>query len=141
METQATLAPNVPSPNTDSSRGIYRGVVLVFLGATFLGTVASVAASVLFSNTVLLDVAVTLGISTGVLIGVAISQRRRARSSRREPQVGTAFAPEDSKAPSDDSSSASRFTLISRVMALLRRATQWLRHFGLLGWIRIVTAV
>jgi regulator of protease activity HflC (stomatin/prohibitin superfamily) len=141
METQTTPAPNAPSTNTDSSRGIYRGVVLVFLGATFLGTVASIAASVMFSNTVLLDVAVTLGISTGVLIGVAISQRRRARSPRREPQVGAAFAPEDSKVPSDDSSSASRFTLISRVKAQLGRAAQWFRHFGLLGWIRIATAV
>jgi regulator of protease activity HflC (stomatin/prohibitin superfamily) len=113
----------------------------VFLGATFLGTVASVAASVVFSNVVLLDVAVTLGISSGILIGVAISQRRRARPPSGELPAGNAPASENRKPPSDVSSSENRLRLISRVKAPFGRAAHWVRHFGLIGWIRVGTAV
>src|SRR5580700_1182990 len=108
MGTTTILSRDLPAPNPDSGRGIYRGVVLVFLGATFLGTVASVAASVVFSNVVLLDVAVTLGISSGILIGVAISQRRRARPPSGELPAGNAPASENRKPPSDVSSSENR---------------------------------
>src|ERR1700723_1425574 len=141
MRTTTILSRDLPAPNPDSSRGIYRGGVLVFLGAMFLGTVASVAASVVFSNVVLLDVAVTLGISSGILTGVAISQRRRARPPRGELPAGNASPSENSKAPPDIASSENRHGLISRVKALFNRAAHWLRHFGLIGWIRIGTAV
>jgi len=53
--------------------------MLVLLAAAFLGTLSAVSGGLLLENLVLLDVAVTLGISTGVLAGVALAQRERAK--------------------------------------------------------------
>jgi regulator of protease activity HflC (stomatin/prohibitin superfamily) len=68
-----------PSPvHSGQSKDPYRGAVLVLLVATFVAALSAVTAGWLFQNVILLDVAVTLGIATGILCGVALAQRERA---------------------------------------------------------------
>jgi uncharacterized protein (DUF2126 family) len=83
-----------------------------------------------FSNAVLLDVTVALGISAGILIGVAITEHRRTKARRGELPEHAAVTPEDARPPSDISSSANRGKLISRLLATLTRIAHWLRDFG-----------
>jgi len=79
VETQRPATPDPPSPHSPLRRDPYRGAMLVLLAAAFLGTLSAVSGGLLLENLVLLDVAVTLGISTGVLAGVALAQRERAK--------------------------------------------------------------
>ena len=72
-----------PSLDSDSVRDPYRGVVLVLLSATLVGTVGAAAGARALANPVLLDVAVSLGIWTAILIGLSLTQAARAR-----PQIG-----------------------------------------------------
>ena len=65
--------PGPSSPHSDSTRDPYRGVVVVLLALAVLGTVGALAGGLTLSNPVLLDAAVTLGLSAGMLIGVALT--------------------------------------------------------------------
>jgi len=51
----------------------------VLLAAAFLGALSAATGGWLLGTLILLDVAVTLGISTGVLAGVAVAQNERAK--------------------------------------------------------------
>ena len=77
-----TLKPGMPdpsSPQPDSTSDPYRGAILVLLAAAGLGSVGAVIGGMWLGSLVLLDVAITLGISTALLGGVALAQRERAR--------------------------------------------------------------
>ena len=74
--------PDSPASHSDSIRDPYRGVVIVLLALAALGTLSALAGGVALANPVLLDAAVTLGLSTGVLLGVALIQTARARPQR-----------------------------------------------------------
>jgi regulator of protease activity HflC (stomatin/prohibitin superfamily) len=79
QETQGSAIPEEPSPRRLLSRDPYRGTILVLLAAAFLGALSAATGGWLLGNLILLDVAVTLGISTGVLAGVAVAQNERAK--------------------------------------------------------------
>jgi hypothetical protein len=65
----------LPGPSLDP----YRGVVFVLLALALLGTAGALAGGATFPDPLLLDTAVTLGIATGILVGVALAQAARAR--------------------------------------------------------------
>jgi hypothetical protein len=62
----------------------YRGVVIVLLALACLGTVAAAFGAMTLGNPVVLDAAVTLGLSTGILIGVASVQHARAKPPKSD---------------------------------------------------------
>jgi regulator of protease activity HflC (stomatin/prohibitin superfamily) len=62
----------------------YRGVVIVLLALACLGTVAAAFGAMTLGNPVVLDAAVTLGLSTGVLIGVVRVQQARAKPPKSD---------------------------------------------------------
>jgi regulator of protease activity HflC (stomatin/prohibitin superfamily) len=121
------------SPDSGSSRDPYRAAVLVLLAASLLGAAGAIAGLKWIANPVLLDVAVTLGIAAGVLIGVAFAQTVRVRLPKkikeiREPDL--ALPPE----PLPDTR-IRYFKAISQVRARLRvfgvitaPIWQWLRN-------------
>jgi len=84
MEVRHASEPPSPEPNTADP---YRGAILVLLAAAFLGMCGALFAGIEIGNPVLVDTAMTLGISTGVLIGVALAQRARATPSATVAQV------------------------------------------------------
>jgi regulator of protease activity HflC (stomatin/prohibitin superfamily) len=61
------------------SKDPFRGAILVLLVAAFVATAAAGAAGSVFQNAILIDLAVTFGIFTFVLCGVALAQRERAK--------------------------------------------------------------
>jgi regulator of protease activity HflC (stomatin/prohibitin superfamily) len=78
---------NPSAPNRDP----YRASILVLLAATSAGALAALAGGLLIGNLMLLDVAATLGISSGVLFGVAVAQKERrtpSPCSTEEPLTG-----------------------------------------------------
>jgi regulator of protease activity HflC (stomatin/prohibitin superfamily) len=79
VEMPGSAMPDPPSSQSHLSRDPYRGAILVLLAAALLGTAGAVAGGLLLESLVLLDVAVTLGISSGVLAGVALAQHERAK--------------------------------------------------------------
>ena len=76
--------------HSDSDRDPYRGVVIVFLAMALLGTAGAAAGGLMLANRVLLDAAVALGLSTGVLVGVAAAQAARGRPPQSD--TGSAIA-------------------------------------------------
>jgi hypothetical protein len=71
-ETVEMKEPEVPaSPPSGRGRDPYRGVVLVLLVAGLVGTAAAIVAGVMTSNAVLFELAITLGLATELLTGVA----------------------------------------------------------------------
>src|ERR1700680_2512200 len=62
----------------------YRGVVIVLVALACLGTVAAAFGAMTLGNPVVLDAAVTLGLSTGILIGVARVQHARAKPPKND---------------------------------------------------------
>jgi membrane protease subunit HflK len=81
---------DLPAKEASSSEAQYRAVLAVFLGAALLGAAGAVAGGFRFGNPVLLDVAITLGLSAGILSGVLVTQILRTRSSKAVPEVSTA---------------------------------------------------
>ena len=121
------------SPDSGSRRDPYRAAVLVLLAASLLGAAGAIAGVKWIANPVLLDVAVTLGIAAGILIGVAFAQTVRVRLPKkiketREPDL--ALPPE----PLPDAR-IRPFKAISQLRARLRvfgvitaPIWQWLRN-------------
>ena len=64
-----------------AGRDPYRNVVLVLLAAAALGAVSAAYGGLTLGMPVLLDLAVTLGISAGILVGVASAQTARLKPS------------------------------------------------------------
>ena len=76
------------SPQQTESRGdVYRSVVIVLTAAAALGTFSLAFGGLVLGNIVLLHAAVSLGLATGVLIGVAIAQAERAKPHRTDAQA------------------------------------------------------
>jgi membrane protease subunit HflK len=57
----------------------HQGVILVLLGATLVGVLTCLGAGVALRNPVLIDTAITLGISSGVLVCVSIALNGRMK--------------------------------------------------------------
>ncbi|HEY7237318.1 MAG TPA: protease modulator HflK [Gemmatimonadaceae bacterium] len=71
----------VGEPNDEQPpAGRYRGVIGALLAAATLGALGTVVGGRAFSNTVLLDVALSFTIAAGILVGVLIADMRRHRS-------------------------------------------------------------
>ena len=68
--------PERTAQSSKPTRDPYLGVLLVLLAASLLGTAAAAAGGLMLGSKVWLDAAVTLGISTGWLVGVAINRSR-----------------------------------------------------------------
>src|SRR5258706_15289871 len=82
----------IASPSPDADRDPYSRIILVLLAAALAGTAAATVGGVAFGNSVLLHTAVSLGLSSGILIGVALA--RGARTTPAEATtvvVGPAF--------------------------------------------------
>jgi regulator of protease activity HflC (stomatin/prohibitin superfamily) len=144
-------------PLTDSARDQYRSVILALLGATFVGTVGAVVAGLLLENAALLNAAVTFGISTGVLIGVAVAQAIRARPAKTpdviaNPASERDMSPasrEDPPTPDGATSAVSsqlpagvhRSRVPARLVELTARGREWISNNGELQNIALATAI
>jgi len=117
-------------------RDPYRGVVLVLLTMAFLGAVGAVAGGLMLPNPLLLDAAVTLGLSTGILIGVTVAQAARAEPPQRD-QPASVPAP----AQPQSSSTAGDPTNTARPANVSARLARWYRALGGARRIRVCTAV
>jgi len=76
MPTSVVAEP--PPSDVITARDPYRGVVLTLLALLFAGTVGAAAAGLMLGNQILLHAAITLGMSAGALLGVAVAQSLRA---------------------------------------------------------------
>ena len=146
METQTIALPNLGTAPVGPGKDKYRGVVFVLMAATVLGSAGATAGAVMLSQPVLLDVALTLGIATFVLVGVAVAQGFRARSMAIDPAAMTEsyqerFEQETPASTSDNSSSRSRSKLAARFVALSTRTKRWFRDLGAIGRIRVGTGI
>ena len=156
------LVPDPASPHSDSTRDPYRGVVIVLLALALLGTLGALAGGLALGNPVLLDAAVTLGLSAGMLIGVALVQTARARPHWSDDassplaaeeaheehsdshEQGTRTSTDISPVPVDDAAVRRRAPANARVAAIAAVPVQiwhWLRNFNEMGTVRVRTAV
>jgi regulator of protease activity HflC (stomatin/prohibitin superfamily) len=134
--------PDRPSAPWDSTRNPYRGVVFVLLLAALLGTIAAVVGGFILLNPVLLDVAVTLGLATGVLIGVAVAQTARARAAKSVEEISIpepAAKPEAAALP-EKPRKLDAAILSPRLTAARVWMVRKLKNLGLMGIIRTGTA-
>lgn len=78
-------------PHRPASKDPYRGVILLLLALSLLGTAAGIRAGRLTGNPVLFDAALALGLSSAILIGVAATRmvrpKRSAKAARPLPPV------------------------------------------------------
>jgi regulator of protease activity HflC (stomatin/prohibitin superfamily) len=136
--------PGIPSrPSApDSTRNPYRGVVFVLLLAALLGTIAAVAGGLILLNPVLLDVAVTLALATGVLIGVAVAQTARAKSAKsvEDISVPELAAEIEAAALPEKPRKLDAAILSPRLTAARMWIVRKLKDLGLLATIRTGTA-
>src|SRR5471030_815303 len=78
----------VAEPTTPlTERDPYRGAVIVLASAAILGSAIAIAVGMAWGNRVLLDLAVTLAICSGVLAEVAMT-----RSARTKPPAESDYA-------------------------------------------------
>jgi regulator of protease activity HflC (stomatin/prohibitin superfamily) len=71
------------------TRNPYRGVLLALLLAALLGAVVAAVGGYMLLNPVLLDIAVTLGLATGILLGTVVAQTIRERPSRSDEKASS----------------------------------------------------
>ena len=95
------LSSNPPSHFSASDRGPHFGVVIVLLAAAFLGAVSSAAGGIALLNPVLLATAVTLLLSTGVLMGVAIAQATRTKTHMDDEEPSSPVHVEEPPGPTE----------------------------------------
>jgi len=86
-------------PASPLTRDPYRGVVIVLFVLAAFGTVGAAAGGIILPNPLLLDAAVTLALSAGILVGVALAQTARAEQRDDAASAPTAVEPQD---PSTD---------------------------------------
>jgi regulator of protease activity HflC (stomatin/prohibitin superfamily) len=146
MDTQTITRLDLPTPKPGPRRDVYREVVLVLLVGAFLGTAAAIVGALMFSNVVLLDVAVTLGISSGILIGVAVAQTVRARPPKTRKMDEELAAPEpitetETAVLPEEPSKWDIAKVSPRLTAARVWIADWLRSHGAIGIIRVGTAV
>jgi regulator of protease activity HflC (stomatin/prohibitin superfamily) len=77
------------APPPGFMRNPYRGVLLALLLAALLGAVVAAVGGYMLLNPVLLDIAVTLGLATGIFIGTVVAQTIRERPSRSDEKATT----------------------------------------------------
>ena len=138
----AELTQPAASPHSDSNRNRYAGVVFVLLAAASLGACAALYSGFNLGNPVLLDTAVTLGISTGVLIGVLVAQSLRAKPQRTDERIP--MPPEDQAETSaypPASSNGDNSKKSSRLVDITVLARNWIGDLGKVGIIRVSTGV
>jgi regulator of protease activity HflC (stomatin/prohibitin superfamily) len=88
------LAPSRAVPlSPDPSPGSYRGVIVVLFGVSLLGAAVAYFGGMRLEDPVLLDAAVTLGISAGVLAGVAVAQRERRKALQPAETIELTLTP------------------------------------------------
>jgi regulator of protease activity HflC (stomatin/prohibitin superfamily) len=129
-DSTATLLDSTDALAT-SERDPYRGVVIVLLIAASVGMAAAFVAGVTWANRVLLDVSVTLGLSAGILAGVAMSQAARVRSATYDDLASqldrlagpVPLAPHEP--PPDETS-----TVTVRLASAMNRFSRWFRRFS-----------
>lgn len=95
--------PDRPSPRPDSTRNPYRGVIFALLLVALLGAVVAAVGGFILLNPVLLDIAVTLMLASGILIGIAAAQLARARPPKtvEETSIPELIAEPEAAAPSE----------------------------------------
>ena len=76
MDAADSTSPVEPSPDP------YRGVIVVLTAGALVATAVTIFGAFALGNSVLLHTAVSLGLSAGVLIGVAIAQANRSTPAR-----------------------------------------------------------
>ncbi|HTX51891.1 MAG TPA: hypothetical protein VMD08_00675, partial [Candidatus Baltobacteraceae bacterium] len=79
----------------------YRGVVMALLATALLGSVLAIASSFWLENPVVFDAAVTLGLSAGILIGVAKAQAARLKPPKGDEGAPIPPPPADAGAPTE----------------------------------------
>jgi regulator of protease activity HflC (stomatin/prohibitin superfamily) len=134
-------------------RDPYQAVVMMLLAAALLGTVGAIAGGIRLSDPVLLAVAVTMGLASGVLTGVFLAQRRRIPSAKAVAAVAAvgsepalAFEEEMPAHASGDAEGESAgapavASALGKLRSQLRRLpehlpasiVQWFRNCGTLG--------
>ncbi len=132
--------PEAPAPPSRPARDPYRGVVLVLLAAALLGMVAAIVGGWITSNTVLSELAITLGLAVGILLGVSVAQSARARIA-----MGAGTGPEIPSADAGTTAEAAPAKiepsiLIRRLKLASARSREWIRNLGFIGTIRVSTA-
>ncbi len=134
--------PARPSLNADSNQNPYRGAVLVLIGTAFLGTGGALVAGLLLANPVVLDAAVSLGLATGILIGVLESQIARAKPPKSDagpPMPAPTEKPETpAETPATPEADGSKQSPLQRVHAAWHWL--WLHDLGTKEIFRIGTA-
>lgn len=144
-------APSASPGPVEFRRDPYRGVTLVLLVAALAGTVAALNGATWISSNVLLDTAVALGLTTGILVGVARAQAMRARSVQDvasasgveterfepiDPIEAPIEAPDEAETLSNDQPKSHRV-----VDDAFRELSRWYGEIGGLQLIRMITAV
>lgn len=133
--------PEAPAPPSRPARDPYRGVVLVLLAAALLGMVAAIIGGWMTSNSVLFELAITLGLAAGILLGVSVAQSARARvamGAGTGPEIPSADAGTTAEAPEPKIEPS---ILIRRLKLASARSREWIRNLGFIGTIRVSTAV
>jgi regulator of protease activity HflC (stomatin/prohibitin superfamily) len=130
--------PPPPGPQRDR----YRSVIFALLAAALVGIAGAIVGTVMTSDMVLLQVAITLYLAVGILTGVATAQSQRARSATAQ-----AASPESSPAAGDGSAEPQPppkiepSILIRRLKLASEGVRQWTKSLGVLGIIRVSTVV
>jgi len=122
--------PLVPPPSRPY-RDPYRGVVLVLFVAALLGT----------AGAMLLDVAITMGLATCILAGIATAQSARAWPGTSEQAGPETSADAHGIAETQSSATIEPSVLIRRLKLTFARSRRLIRNLGVLGTIRVSTAV
>ena len=138
-------SPLEPSPPRDR----YRTVVFVLLAIAIAGTAIAVAALSRIANPVTSDVAIALGVSAGVLIGVSKAQALRARAQGNAARLvsrdraSASVRLDDEEPPIDTVGPAGSGIALepSRPNRVLAWFQEWSRDLGELGTIQVATSV
>ena len=131
-----------PTPlGSGPHRDPYRSVVLVLLAAALLGIAGAIVATATTSDVVLLQVAITLYFAVGILTGVATAQSQRAKARTEIASPESAPAAADGAPESQAPRKTEPSILIRRLKVVLEGWGQWSRGLGVLGVIRVSTAV
>lgn len=126
----------------ESHRDRYRSVVIVLFAVAVIGTAGAWAGGLQLANPVLLEVAVTLALASGVLSGVHVAQTMRAHPPATEPDKEM---PVDLLEPAEAVEPPPTIWTFANLQALflrvVRTAGGWIRDRGAIDLIRLGTAI
>ena len=132
-------------PPSRPDRDPYRGVVIVLLAGAIAGMVGGFGEGLKLGNPVLIDAALTLALTAGMLIGVAWTQAARLKPPRPEAEAPNPApeaegpTPEAQTAPS--AIEAIRAKAIARLRVLRASLGRWYPKVEQIGFIRLGTAL